>query len=132
MVLDPTIPDWPIVPKGRKEAMWQLLSKTIILPRGTQDRVRHYSKKMLGESFRRWKSELNTKYMKKGRTPFVDYGEITPAQWEEFDRQKSTVESLALSKKNSDLAMSNVHKVHLAPVDTKGRLLNGAVKERPQ
>ena len=26
MVLDPTIPDWPTIPKGRKEAMWQLLS----------------------------------------------------------------------------------------------------------
>jgi len=69
------IPDWPTVPEGRKEAMWQLLSKTFILPRETQDRVRHYANKMLGESFRRWKSELNTKYVKKGRTPFADYGE---------------------------------------------------------
>ena len=25
MVLDPTIPDWPTVPEGRKEAMWQML-----------------------------------------------------------------------------------------------------------
>ena len=25
MILDPTIPDWPIVPEGRKEAMWQML-----------------------------------------------------------------------------------------------------------
>ena len=70
---------------------------------------------MLGESFRQWKSELNTKYVKKGRTPFADYGEITQAQWEEFVQQKSTEKSLALSKKNFDLAMSNVHKVHLGP-----------------
>ena len=110
MVLDPTIPDWPIVPKERKEAMWQMLRQTFISPRGTQDRVKHYARKMLGLSFRRWKSELNTKYVKKGRTPFVDYGEITPAQWEEFVRPKGTEESLALSKKNTDLAMSNVHK----------------------
>ena len=26
MVLDPTIPSWPLVPEGRKQAMWQLLS----------------------------------------------------------------------------------------------------------
>jgi len=52
MVLDPTIPDWPTVPEGRKEAMWQMLRQTFILPRGTQDRVRHYARKMLGESFR--------------------------------------------------------------------------------
>ena len=90
--------------------MWQLLRQTFILSRGTQDRVRNYARKMLGESFRWWKSELNTKYMKEDRTPFADYGEITPAQWEEFVQPKSTEESLALSKKNTDLAMSNVHK----------------------
>ena len=88
MDLDPTIPDWPTVPEGRKEVMWQLLSRTFILPRGTQDKVKHYAKKMLGESFRRWKSELNTKYVQKGLTPFADYGDITPQQWEEFVRQK--------------------------------------------
>jgi hypothetical protein len=35
MVLDPTIPNWPLVPEGRKEAMWQLLSRTFILSRGS-------------------------------------------------------------------------------------------------
>jgi hypothetical protein len=57
---------------------------------------------MLGEGFRRWKSDLNTKYVKKVRTPFADYGEITQAQWEEFVRQKSTEQSLSLSKKNAE------------------------------
>ena len=71
---------------------------------------------MLGESFRRWKSELNTKYVQKGRTPFADYGDITPTQCEEFVRQKNSEESLALSKKNRDQAMSNIYKVHLDPV----------------
>jgi len=89
MVLDPMISDWPTVAEGRKEAMWQLLSRTFILPRGTQDKVKHYAKKMLGETFRRWKSELNTKYVQKGLTPFADYGDITPQQWEEFVRQKT-------------------------------------------
>jgi hypothetical protein len=63
MVFDPTIPDWLTVPEGKKEAMWALLSKIFILPRGTQERVKHYAKKMLGETFRRWKSDLNTKYV---------------------------------------------------------------------
>ena len=92
-----------------------MLRQTFILPRGTQDRVRDYARKMLGESFRRWKSELNTKYVKKGRTPFADYGEITQAQWEEFVRQKSTEQSLVLSKNNTEQATRNVHKVHLGP-----------------
>ena len=87
----------------------------IYFAKRNQDRVRHYARKMLGESFRWWKSELNTKYVKKGRTPFADYGEITHAQWEEFVRQKNTKQSLALSKKNTVMATSNVHKVHLGP-----------------
>ena len=32
VVLDPTIPNWMLVPEGKKEAMWQLLSRTFILP----------------------------------------------------------------------------------------------------
>ena len=84
MVLDPTIPNWSLVPEGRKEAMWQLLSRTFILPRGTREQVKCYALKMLVESFCRWKSELNTRYVQKGQTPFADYGDITPAQWEEF------------------------------------------------
>jgi len=66
MVLDPTIPSWPLVPEGRKEAMWQLLSRTFILSRATREQVRRYALKMLGETFRRWKRELNTRYVQKG------------------------------------------------------------------
>ena len=93
--------------------MWQLLSRTSIVPRGTREQVNHYALKMLGEVFHRWKSELNTRYVKKGRTPFADYGDITPAQWEEFVRQKTTEEALALSQKHTELAKSNIHKVCL-------------------
>ena len=70
---------------------------------------------MLSETFRRWQGELNVRYVKKGLTPFADFGDITPAQWEEFVRQKTTEQALALSQKQSDLAKSNVHKVHLGP-----------------
>ena len=87
---------------------------------------------MLGGSFHRWKSELNTKYVQKGRTPFADYGDITPAQWEEFVRQKNSEESRALSKRNRDLALSNIHKVLLGPGDTNGRPISGGVKEMLQ
>ena len=67
--------------------------------------------------------------MQKGRTPFVDYGDITPTQCEEFVRQKISEESLALSKKNRDLAMSNIYKVHLDPVGYQ-RKVNQWQRER--
>ena len=74
---------------------------------------------MLGETFRRWKSELNIRYVKKGLTPFADFGDITPAQWEEFVRQKTTEEALALSQKQSDIAKSNIQNVRLGLVVPK-------------
>jgi hypothetical protein len=98
MVFGPTIPDWLTVPERKKEAMWALLSKTFILPRGTQERVKHYAKKMLGETFRPWKSDRNTNYVQKGLEPFVDYGEITRAQWEEFVWHKTSEKALALTR----------------------------------
>ena len=84
--------------------------------------MKHYARKMLDETFHRWKSELNVRYVKKGLTPFADYGDITPAQWKEFVRQKTTEQALALSQKQSDLAKSNIHKVHLGPGGYIGKL----------
>ena len=66
--------------------------------------MKHYARKMIGETFHRWKSELNVRYVKKGLTPFADFKDITPALWEEYVRQKTTEEDLALSQKQSDLA----------------------------
>jgi len=63
MVLDPTIANWALVPVGKKEAMWQLLSGTFVLSRRTTEKVKYYATKMLGESFCRWKSHLNTEYL---------------------------------------------------------------------
>ena len=61
---------------------------------------------------------------------FEDYGDITPAQWEEFVRQKTTKKALALSQKQTKLAKSNIHRVDLGQVGTKGRLTSGGVEER--
>ena len=47
--------------------------------------------------------------------PFADYSDFTPAQWEEFVRQKTTEESITLSQKQTELAKSNIHKVRLGP-----------------
>ena len=47
--------------------------------------------------------------------PFADYRDFTPAQWEEFVRQKTTEEVTALSQKQTELAKNNIHKVRLGP-----------------
>ena len=67
----------------------------------------------MGESFRCWRSELNTKYIQKGLTPFNELGKITPSQWEELVAQKTSPEALELSARNTELAKRNKHHHHL-------------------
>ena len=64
---------------------------------------------------RRWRSELNTKYIQKGLTPFNEFGKITPSQWEELVAQKTSAEALELSARNTELVKRNKHHHHLGP-----------------
>ena len=69
----------------------------------------------MGESFQRWRLELNTKYIQKGLSPFNEFGKITPSQWEELVAQKTLPEALELSARNTELAKRNKHHHHLGP-----------------
>ncbi|RCV07756.1 hypothetical protein SETIT_1G271300v2 [Setaria italica] len=104
--------------------MWKLLKETFILHRSEElrKRVKHYARKQLGESFRRWRGELNDKYLKTGLPPFNEYGSITLSQWDEFVRQKTSPEALALSQRNREFALRNIHKVHLRPGGYRGKI----------
>ena len=118
--VDPTILDWFQVPEGLKGEMWAKLKQTFLLPQSktTRENIRHYARKALGESFRRWKGELNRDFVKKGATydeVKKKYGMVTEAQWNEFVRQKTTPEALALSQRQSELSQRNVHRPRLGP-----------------
>jgi hypothetical protein len=75
--------------------------------KGKYELVKLYACKIMGESFQHWRSELNKKYIQKGLTPFHEFGNITPSQWEELVVQKTTLEALALSAGNTELAKRN-------------------------
>ena len=61
--------------------------------------------------------ELNKKYIQKGLTPFHEFGNITPSQWEELVAQKTTPEALLLSARNTERANRNQYRQHLGPGD---------------
>ena len=67
------------------------------------------------ESFRHWRSELNKKYIQKELTPFNEFDNLTPSQWEELVAQKTSPEALELSARNTELAERNKHHHHLGP-----------------
>jgi hypothetical protein len=65
----------------------------------------------MGRLFRKWKSELNTKYMKKGLMP-KHMGKITEAQWKEFVQQKTDPKVLTISNEYAEMSKKNIYPHH--------------------
>ena len=114
--MNPTIPNWKEVLENIKNALWDRhLKVNFRFSEGKHELVKKNAIRMMGESFRRWRSELNTKYIQKGLTPFNEFGKITPSQWEELMAQKTSPEALELSACNTELAKRNKHHHHIGP-----------------
>jgi len=75
--------------------------------------------------FRNYKSELNSKWAKKGLDPTKRY-KISVGQWVVFLEHRSTKEFKALSESNSELAKRNKYHHHLGTVVTSTSLPNGS------
>jgi hypothetical protein len=61
----------------------QYEGKKIKFPAGAEDAVKNVMFINMGRLFRKWKSKLNTNYMKKGLVS-KHMGKITEVQWKEF------------------------------------------------
>ncbi|KAJ1256041.1 hypothetical protein BS78_K097100 [Paspalum vaginatum] len=104
--MEPSIFDWRKVPSATKKFLWTELQKEV---------AKDYALKQFGQAYRRWRSDLNTKYVKQNLTPLNEYGRIMLVQWDEFVRQKMSEKGLELSKLNSVSTKLNVHKPDLGP-----------------
>ena len=74
--------------------------------------VKHATLVSMGRLFRRWKSDMNRKYVKKQLVPKY-MGKITQAQWEEFIKQKTEPEALDISDKFAEILKKNIYPHHL-------------------
>ena len=110
--LDVTIKRWSSVPNERKTTIWTKLMKKFKFPKGSEELVKQYTMKQCAISFRGWRSELNTKFAKKGLDPTTKY-KISKGQWAVFLEQRHDPEFLALSEANSALAKKNMYPHHL-------------------
>jgi hypothetical protein len=66
----------------------------------------------MGRLFRKWKSELNRKYVKKGLMP-KHMGKTIEAQWKEFVQQKTNPKSLAISNEYVEMWKKNIYPHHI-------------------
>jgi hypothetical protein len=88
---------------------------------GKHELVKHHAFKIMGQCFRCRRLDLNMKYIQKGLTPFHEFGNITPSQWEELMAEKTSPEALALSARNSQQAKNNQHHPRLGPSGYAGK-----------
>jgi hypothetical protein len=66
----------------------------------------------MGRLFRKWKSELNRKYVKKGLMS-KHMGKITEAQWKEFVQQKTDPKVIAISNEFAEMSKKNIYPHHM-------------------
>jgi hypothetical protein len=78
-----TITDWWQVPAAINDKIWSNMKEKIKFSAGAEDVVKNEMFINMGRLFRKWKSELNTNYMKKGLVP-KHMGKLTEVQWKEF------------------------------------------------
>jgi hypothetical protein len=66
-----------------KDKILSNMKEKIKFSAGAEDVVKNAMFINMGRLFRKWKSELNTNYVKKGLVP-KHMGKITKVQWKEF------------------------------------------------
>jgi hypothetical protein len=74
-----TIIDWRQVLAAIKDKIWSNMKEKIKFPTGAEDVVKNTMFINMGRLFCKWKSELNTNYVKKGLVP-KHIGKITEVQ----------------------------------------------------
>jgi hypothetical protein len=95
-----------------KDKIWSNMKEKIKFSAGAEDIVKNVMFINMGRLFRKWKSELNTKYVKKGLMPKY-MGKIIEAQWKEFVQQKIDSKALAISNEYAEMSKKNIYPHHM-------------------
>jgi hypothetical protein len=110
------------MPEATKEQLWKNITEKIRYPDGIDEGfVKHATLIIMGQLFRRWKSDMNKKYVKK-QLVSKHMGKITQAQWEEFVKQKTEPEALVTSDKFAKISKTNIYPHHLGSSGYVGKV----------
>jgi hypothetical protein len=73
-----------LVPTKKKNELWRAIKEKYIFPPQFLDCGEKATLYTVGRALRIFRCNLNKDYVKKGLTPFNDYGFITPDNWTTF------------------------------------------------
>jgi hypothetical protein len=88
------------------------MKEKIKFPASAEDVMKNVMFINMRRLFRKWKSELNTNYMKKGLVP-KHMGKIIEARWKEFAQQKTDPKALAISNEYAEMSKKNIYPHHM-------------------
>ena len=94
------------VDKNEIARMWNRLRTRFVLPQGSEDLVKEHTLKQWAIMFRNYKSELNSKWAKKGLDSTQRY-KILASEWVVFLEQRGSDDFNALSEYKSKLTKRN-------------------------
>jgi hypothetical protein len=77
--------------------------------------------------FRKWKLEMNRKYVKTGLVP-KHMGKISEARWKEFVQQKTKPKALAISSEFAEMSRKNIYPHHMGSSGYVGKILESKKK----
>jgi hypothetical protein len=100
------------VPAAIKDKIWSNMKEKIKFPAGVEDVVKNAMFINMGRLFRKWKSKLNTNYVKKGLVP-KHMVKITEVQWKEFVQQKIDPKAIAISNEYAEMSKKNIYPHHM-------------------
>jgi hypothetical protein len=106
-----TITDWRQVHVAIKDKIWSNMKEKIKFPASAEDVMKNAMFINMGRLYRKWKSELNMNYVKKGLVP-KHMGKITEVQWKEFVQQKIDPKALAISNEYAEIS-KNIYPHHM-------------------
>jgi hypothetical protein len=107
-----TIIDWRQMPAAIKDKIWSNMKEKINFLAGADDVVKNAMFINMRRLFRKWKSKLNTSYVKKGLVPKL-MGKIIEVQWKEFVQQETNPKALTISNEYAEMSKKNIYPHHM-------------------
>nr|XP_015614470.1 uncharacterized protein LOC107279220 [Oryza sativa Japonica Group] len=98
------VDEWKHVSIHIKNLMWEGLQEHLIYPPGSESIGRKFALQTIAHRWRQWKSDMDTNYIQKNKTPFEECGNISAAEWDKFVAKMTTPQALERRKKLLDLA----------------------------
>jgi hypothetical protein len=71
------VDEWKHVSIHIKNLMWEGLQEHLIYPPGSESIGRKFALQTIAHRWRQWKSDMNTNYVQKNKTPFEEWGTIS-------------------------------------------------------